>query len=214
MLDVPPFARNARLAERVRGLMVRRGWIPVRSRHPTGKGHAARVGYARLADDAKVPTSPNGSYCLVAPSKCSVPTAHGRHPKVPAVQRGLFDPAAYRHARTRAGKRKPLRERTTEYSQTIDALQYASGGASWDERSHRRQIRRAWSGRRHAQVGGVDLVTPSRGIVVAAVSKNQQDDNECHDKRPRSERRRDVGPATLTSSPWSSWARCSGRGSG
>lgn len=60
LLDVPPFARNARLAERVRGLMVRRGWIPVRSRHPTGKGHAARVrGYARLADDAKVPTSPN-----------------------------------------------------------------------------------------------------------------------------------------------------------
>jgi hypothetical protein len=49
-LDVPPFKRTPELAERIRGSMVRRGWVPVRARHVTGKGYAARVrGYARLA---------------------------------------------------------------------------------------------------------------------------------------------------------------------
>jgi hypothetical protein len=50
-LDVPPFKRTPELAERIRGSMVRRGWVPVRARHATSKGHAARVrGYARLAE--------------------------------------------------------------------------------------------------------------------------------------------------------------------
>ena len=49
-LGVEPFARSA-VGERLRGLMVRRGWVPVRARHATSKGHAARVrGYARLAE--------------------------------------------------------------------------------------------------------------------------------------------------------------------
>jgi hypothetical protein len=50
-LDVPPLKRTPEMAERIRGLMVRRGWIPVRARHATSKGHAARVrGYARLVE--------------------------------------------------------------------------------------------------------------------------------------------------------------------
>jgi hypothetical protein len=50
-LDVPPFKRTPELAEKIRYLMVRQGWVPVRARHATSKGHAARVrGYARLAE--------------------------------------------------------------------------------------------------------------------------------------------------------------------
>lgn len=50
-LDVPPFKRTPEMAEKIRGSMVRRGWVPVRTRHATSKGHAARVrGYARLAE--------------------------------------------------------------------------------------------------------------------------------------------------------------------
>lgn len=49
-LDVPPVNRTPELTKRLRGLMVQCGWTPVRARHVTGKGHAARVrGYARLA---------------------------------------------------------------------------------------------------------------------------------------------------------------------
>ena len=49
-LSVEPFARTPELAEKIRHLMVRNGWVPVRARHATSKGHAARVrGYARLA---------------------------------------------------------------------------------------------------------------------------------------------------------------------
>ncbi len=48
-LEMPPFQRTADAAKRLRGLMVRLGWTPVRSRHTTSKGIATRVrGYARM----------------------------------------------------------------------------------------------------------------------------------------------------------------------
>ena len=48
-LEVPPFRRTPAAAQRLRGLMVQLGWSPVRSRHTTSKGIAARVrGYARI----------------------------------------------------------------------------------------------------------------------------------------------------------------------
>jgi hypothetical protein len=48
-LEVPPFQRTADAAKRLRGLMLRLGWTPVRSRHSTSKGIATRVrGYARM----------------------------------------------------------------------------------------------------------------------------------------------------------------------
>src|SRR5262252_4518215 len=52
-LEVPPFQRTAEAAKRLRGLMVRLGWSPVRSRHTTSKGIATRVrGYARMPRSA------------------------------------------------------------------------------------------------------------------------------------------------------------------
>jgi hypothetical protein len=48
LLDVPPFKRKPEAAKRLKGLMVELGLTPVRSRHVTGHGHAARVrGFAR-----------------------------------------------------------------------------------------------------------------------------------------------------------------------
>jgi hypothetical protein len=47
-LHVPPLKRTPEAAKRLRGLMVELGWTPVRSRHVTSRGRAARVrGYAR-----------------------------------------------------------------------------------------------------------------------------------------------------------------------
>jgi hypothetical protein len=48
-LDLPPLKRTPEAAKRLRGLMVELGWTPVRSRHVTSRGRAARVrGYARM----------------------------------------------------------------------------------------------------------------------------------------------------------------------
>jgi hypothetical protein len=48
-LDLPPLKRTPEAAKRLRGLMVELGWVPVRSRHVTSRGRAARVrGYARM----------------------------------------------------------------------------------------------------------------------------------------------------------------------
>jgi hypothetical protein len=64
-LEIPPFKRTPEAAKRLKGLMVDLGWTPVRSRHVTSRGRAARVrGYARMkqklqrqatADDAIKP---------------------------------------------------------------------------------------------------------------------------------------------------------------
>jgi hypothetical protein len=48
-LDIPPLKRTPEAAKRLKGLMVMLGWTPVRSRHVTSRGRAARVrGYARM----------------------------------------------------------------------------------------------------------------------------------------------------------------------
>jgi hypothetical protein len=48
-LEMPPIKRTPEAAKRLRGLMVELGWTPVRSRHVTSRGRAARVrGYARM----------------------------------------------------------------------------------------------------------------------------------------------------------------------
>lgn len=48
-LDIPRLQRTPAAAKRLRGLMVDLGWTPVRSRHVTSRGRAARVrGYARM----------------------------------------------------------------------------------------------------------------------------------------------------------------------
>ena len=48
-LDLPPLKRTPETAKRLKGLMVDLGWTPVRSRHVTSRGRAARVrGYARM----------------------------------------------------------------------------------------------------------------------------------------------------------------------
>jgi hypothetical protein len=50
-LHVPPLKRTPEAAKRLRGLMVELGWTPVRSRHVTSRGRAARVrGYARMPE--------------------------------------------------------------------------------------------------------------------------------------------------------------------
>lgn len=51
--DLPPLKRTPETARRLKGLMVTLGWVPVRSRHVTSRGRAARVrGYARMSKDA------------------------------------------------------------------------------------------------------------------------------------------------------------------
>jgi hypothetical protein len=48
-LDLPPLKRTPEAAKRLKGLMVDLGWTPVRARHVTSRGRAARVrGYARM----------------------------------------------------------------------------------------------------------------------------------------------------------------------
>ena len=48
-LDLPPLKRTPEAAKRLKSLMVDLGWTPVRSRHVTSRGRAARVrGYARM----------------------------------------------------------------------------------------------------------------------------------------------------------------------
>ena len=42
-LEVPPIKRTPEAAKRLRGVMVELGWTPVRSRHVTSRGRAARV---------------------------------------------------------------------------------------------------------------------------------------------------------------------------
>jgi hypothetical protein len=54
-LDLPRLRRTPEAAKRLKGLMVNLGWTPVRSRHVTSRGRAARVrGYARM----QVPVEP------------------------------------------------------------------------------------------------------------------------------------------------------------
>ena len=54
-LDLPRLKRTPEAAKRLKGLMVDLGWTPVRSRHVTSRGRAARVrGYARM----RVPVEP------------------------------------------------------------------------------------------------------------------------------------------------------------
>jgi hypothetical protein len=49
-LGLPPLKRTPEAAKRLKGLMVDLGWTPVRSRHVTSRGRAARVrGYARMS---------------------------------------------------------------------------------------------------------------------------------------------------------------------
>ena len=49
-LDLPPLKRTPEAAKRLKGLMVDLGWTPVRARHVTSRGRAARVrGYARTS---------------------------------------------------------------------------------------------------------------------------------------------------------------------
>jgi hypothetical protein len=49
-LYLPPLKRTPEAAKRLKGLMVGLGWVPVRSRHVTSRGRAARVrGYARMS---------------------------------------------------------------------------------------------------------------------------------------------------------------------
>ncbi len=53
-LDLPPLKRTPEVAKRLKGLMVDLGWTPVRSRHVTSRGRAARVrGYARMPVSVK-----------------------------------------------------------------------------------------------------------------------------------------------------------------
>lgn len=48
-LDLPPLQRTSEAAKRLKLLMVDLGWTPVRSRHVTSRGRAARVRrYARI----------------------------------------------------------------------------------------------------------------------------------------------------------------------
>ena len=49
-LDLSVLKRTPDAAKRLRGLMILDGWVPVRSRHVTSRGRAARVrGYARMS---------------------------------------------------------------------------------------------------------------------------------------------------------------------
>ena len=50
LLDIPRLKRTPEAAKRLKLLMVDLGWTPVRSRHVTSRGRAARVrGYARMS---------------------------------------------------------------------------------------------------------------------------------------------------------------------
>jgi hypothetical protein len=52
-LDLPRLKRTPEAAKRLKLLMAELGWTPVRSRHVTSRGRAARVrGYARMGKRA------------------------------------------------------------------------------------------------------------------------------------------------------------------
>jgi len=52
-LNLPPVKRTPEAAKRLKLLLVDLGWVPVRSRHVTSRGRAARVrGYARMGNGA------------------------------------------------------------------------------------------------------------------------------------------------------------------
>jgi hypothetical protein len=52
-LDLPRLKRTPEAAKRLKLLLVDLGWTPVRSRHVTSRGRAARVrGYARMGKGA------------------------------------------------------------------------------------------------------------------------------------------------------------------
>ena len=56
-LDLPPLKRTPEAAKRLKLLMVDLGWTPVRSRHVTSRGRAARVrGYARMSKGSYRPS--------------------------------------------------------------------------------------------------------------------------------------------------------------
>jgi hypothetical protein len=53
-LDLPPLKRTPEAAKRLKLVMLELGWTPVRSRHVTSRGRAARVrGYARMRAPAE-----------------------------------------------------------------------------------------------------------------------------------------------------------------
>jgi hypothetical protein len=53
-IDIPRLKRTPEAAKRLKLLMVDLGWTPVRSRHVTSRGRAARVrGYARMKQSAQ-----------------------------------------------------------------------------------------------------------------------------------------------------------------
>jgi hypothetical protein len=49
VLDLPRFQRTPEAGKRIKTIMMELGWTPVRARHVTSRGRAARVrGYARM----------------------------------------------------------------------------------------------------------------------------------------------------------------------
>ena len=62
-LDLPRYKRTPEAAKRIKILMLELGWTPVRARHVTSRGRAARVrGYARMqvsVDLKSPPSHPN-----------------------------------------------------------------------------------------------------------------------------------------------------------
>ena len=51
LMDIPRLKRTPEAAKRLKLMMVDLGWTPVRSRHATSRGRAARVrGYARMSE--------------------------------------------------------------------------------------------------------------------------------------------------------------------
>jgi hypothetical protein len=50
VLDLPRFQRTPEAGKRIKTIMLELGWVPVRARHVTSRGRAARVrGYARMS---------------------------------------------------------------------------------------------------------------------------------------------------------------------
>jgi hypothetical protein len=59
-VDLPPPKRTPEAAKRLKLLMVDLGWTPVRSRHVTSRGRAARVrGYARMRSPSDLDPAPS-----------------------------------------------------------------------------------------------------------------------------------------------------------
>jgi hypothetical protein len=54
LMDIPPLKRTPEAARRLRLVMLDLGWTPVRARHVTSRGRAARVrGYARVIEGSR-----------------------------------------------------------------------------------------------------------------------------------------------------------------